>query len=94
MTTKYSCDFCSSMLLTADDCREHEAKCDYNPDNKSCARCFHYGYARTCDEEKKLNWQPKGGPWENEDDIPEPMGCLLFGDQKWRTHCQGFSFKG
>ncbi len=92
MTAKFSCDFCEVVLPTADSCRAHEEKCDYNPDNKTCAQCVHRGYARTTIERDKLNWK-SWGTWENEDDIPEPYGCLLLGDQVWRRHCESFQLK-
>lgn len=95
MKTKYACEFCHGWTMgfdTAEACAKHEAECDLNPAVQSCASCRHYVMA--CQAGKVAdNWKPKGGPWEDEDDIPEPMGCKKIGDQQWRKHCDQWEAK-
>ena len=78
MITTYECEHCHNSgdngWRDPDACLRHESKCDYNPKNKTCATCKHYDYASTT--EQRMKWR-------------EPdFGCLIFGDQTWRTQCE------
>lgn len=95
MTRKFTCDFCSSFFgggfLTEQECQDHEAKCDGNPDNKTCATCKHWHEDWDTRATHK-DWKPVGGPWESEDDIPDPVGCHQYHDQQYRGHCEKWEF--
>ena len=77
MITTYECEYCHNQgengYTEPDACLLHESKCNYNPKNKTCATCKHYGYATT--PEQSMKWRPD-------------FGCHVFGDQVWRTQCK------
>ena len=37
--TAYRCDFCKKVTVRKDRARQHELRCFYNPESKSCATC-------------------------------------------------------
>ena len=75
MITTYLCEYCHCQsgngYRDPESCRVHEAICDHNPQNKSCATCKHY------------DWSPD---YDGDDDRT-PFWCKLFKDQTWRRQC-------
>ena len=64
MTTKFACDFCTVLLLTADAGREHESGCDGNPDNRTCWTCEHFGFVVGCRAYGDQQWRSHCAKWE------------------------------
>lgn len=39
MTEVFKCDYCSHFTQDSEEMRIHEAKCSFNPNNKTCFTC-------------------------------------------------------
>lgn len=48
---KYKCDFCERSYVSKYKAKEHESKCFYNPDVKSCITCKHKDVKKIIDDE-------------------------------------------
>lgn len=44
----YQCDYCEELSENPNLIKEHELKCSYNPDFKSCDTCVNYQYVFRC----------------------------------------------
>lgn len=49
--TKYKCDFCKRSYVSKYKAKEHENKCFFNPDVKSCVTCKHKDIKEFLDNE-------------------------------------------
>ncbi len=82
MKTVFLCDHCGF------ECNEaHEAKCEYNPINKTCATCKHCDFGETREQ------QDKWTEFDDDGDEVASIGCLVFNDQKFRDNCDKWERK-
>lgn len=72
---------------TPEQCRAHEAKCNYNPASRTCATCRHHDWPKTPEQ-----WD-KWGHYEDDGEFVNDFGCLVFNDQTWREGCEKWEAK-
>jgi hypothetical protein len=71
----FACEFCHGWSHGFDspkDCREHEAKCDANPKNRTCVTCRHIEHDERCVTRKV---RPKCVAWG---DRQYRANCILW----------------
>lgn len=85
MKITYECEHCKGYqggLDTEEKCRTHEAVCSFNPAVRACNTCRHYGYNLENNKWGHYEWIDGEQEWVSD------FGCLAYGDQVWREHCE------